>query len=109
MTFQLYNNSGIDQTITINEKIIPIKTGRSKRVTDIEYSTFSISSDSETNLYSVPSISHSNVTWRGWGPFTKRMLYLQLEADGSIWITRSRKRATKFGKQPGGFPVQPNT
>ena len=109
VTISLFNNSGIDQIVSIGDKSIKINRGDSEYIDDIEYSEFSASSEGESRTYSAPSIPVSSIVWRGWGPFSKRMFYLQLQPDEKIWVSKSKSRVTDFGDQPEGFPLAPNT
>jgi hypothetical protein len=109
VTVNLFNHSGIDQIVLIKDRSIHIKAGESESIQSIEYSEFRIESEKTKFRYTVENLPLSNVVWRGWGPFSKRMFYAQLESDGKIWATESVNLATKFSEQPEGFPVEPNT
>lgn len=104
----LFNNSGADQMVIIGADSIRISEGSSKYIKNIEHVDFSIESEAERHLYSTESIPNSSIFWRGWGPFSKCMLYLQLEPDGKIWVSTSNKLENNFGEQPDSFPLIPN-
>ena len=61
--------------------------------------------------YSVTEPREKDITWSGWGPFTKRSFYTQLEPDGKIWAVSSKRKypVKDFRKQPEGFPLVPGT
>ena len=93
-----------------NENTIDIESGRSKQATGLQYS-FSIKSDNQTLTYTTKYIPLEHVHWKGWVPFSKRMFYTQINADGKIWvlIEEVEKPITMFTDQPDGFPLEPNT
>lgn len=109
VTVNLFNNTGINQIVMIEGNTIEIGDGESGYIEGLEFSEFSIVSESEYRNYVTRSIPVSGIVWRGWGPFSKRLLYLQLESDGKIWVSKSKKKVANFGEQPEGFPISPQT
>ncbi|WOX04505.1 hypothetical protein [Microbulbifer pacificus] len=109
VTYSFFNNSGSVQLVVIEDKSIQIKDGKSEYIKGAEYVEFSVSSEKAGHTYSVQGVPLSKIIWRGWGPFSKRVFYVQLEPDGKVWATDSKDRVEKFSEQPEGFPLAPNT
>ncbi len=100
-----------DVTIITDEKEMKIEAGKYKEITGLDYA-FSIKFGQKCFTYNTMDIPLSHhVHWIGWGPFSKRMLYTQLEVDGKIWVLseKTQKPVIKFIEQTGGFPLEPNT
>lgn len=109
VTLSLFNNTGFTQTITLGDKSINVKSGEHAIFKSIEYSTFIIQASDTVFTYSIENLSLSNIVWTGWGPFSKRIFYVQLESDGKIWATSSKNNENNFDSQPEGFPLAPRT
>ncbi len=110
ITFWMLNNTANDVTIIANEKNIQIQAGESREAFGLDYK-FSIISKYERLIYEAKDIPLSYVHWTGWGPFSKRMFYTQLDADGKVWVLseKTQNPVIKFIVQPFGFPLVPNT
>jgi hypothetical protein len=107
----LFNNTSYKVLVVMSREEVQIESGESKTIAGVSYAHFSIVSEPHTFNYTIPPIDSSAWVWKGWGPFSKRMIYAQLEENGEIWITGPDiiYPATTFGEQPDGFPIQPNT
>ena len=107
--FWLFNNMTYNVTIITDNKEIKIDAGKFKESTGLDYA-FSINSNNKKFTYDTKDISLLHVHWVGWGPFSKRMFYTQLQADGKIWMLskKNQKAVKKFIGQPDGFPLKPN-
>lgn len=110
VTFWLFNNTGYAITVITDEDELAIEAGDSDTATGLDYA-LSIRSETGYFEYETGSIPLSHVHWIGWGPFSKRMLYVQLESDGKIWILGAKPEPpiASFIQQPEGFPLEPNT
>ncbi|WAC43774.1 hypothetical protein OU997_16185 [Pseudomonas sp. SL4(2022)] len=111
VTVRLYNNSGQDVKIEIDQTAINLAKGQTEEIHDTEYYAIAITIGSALYKYEHPTYGHIQVEWFGWGPFSRRVIYLQLEPDAKIWVTNSLLPSpTKaFPKQPEGFPLEPRT
>ena len=111
VTVRLYNNSGQDVQIKIDQRAISLPKGQAKEIQDIEYHSIAIAISSVLYKYEQPPYGYTQVEWFGWGPFSRRVMYLQLEPDAKVWATNSLLPSpTKaFPKQPEGFPLVPRT
>ena len=93
------------------DKINTVSKGKSVRLKSWEYSKFKIISEQETWSYSpeYPWVDYSHFT--GWGPWTKRVFYAQIEPNGLIYVLKDRhkKPVSDFPFQPDGFPIKPET
>ena len=110
VTFWVFNNNVNNVTIVSEKNELIIEAGKYKETTGLDY-RFSIISKEKSLTYEVKEIPLSHVHWVGWGPFSKRMFYTQLEPDGKIWVLNgdTQKQKTKFIDQPDGFPIEPST
>ena len=111
ITFSLFNNTGSDVILVLtNNKEIHIKPGKAKKTNDID-SSFFIDLKDKSLTYEIPLLNHSLIKWAGWGPWSKRMFYAQIEPDGKIWVLKNKTKIAikKFTAQPEGFPLVPNT
>ena len=113
ITFRLFNNIG--HTVTVvsgraSPSEINVETLRSIETIGLDY-PFSIKSKNGRFTYNGESVELSHVHWKGWGPFGKRVLYVQLEPDGKLWVLsdETEHAVTKFIEQPKGFPLVPST
>jgi len=97
-------------TIITHDKKINVGAGKYIKTTGLDYK-FSIKSKTGNSAYEAKDIPLTHVHWTGWGPFSKRMFYVQLEADGKLWVLRAKTQVpvTNFIEQPDGFPLEPNT
>jgi hypothetical protein len=111
LELSILNNTPYKILVALREENITIEPGESKAISGVSYAHFSISSEQSTFSYEMPSILSSVWVWKGWGPFPRRVIYVQLEEDGGIWMVGPDKPSpvTTFGKQPDGFPIRPNT
>jgi len=75
------------------------------------YSSFQIEYNNTSLEYKISTPPESYVKWAGWGLWSKRMVYTQLNPDGKIWLLdgKTKNPITKFIAQPEGFPLEPNT
>ena len=113
ITFWFFNNT--DRTVTIISKNLKQNEVNVEPLRSIEMigldGTFSINSKNERLTYNAKHAPLSHVHWTGWGPFIKRMFYVQLESDGKLWVLsgEAEHAVSKFIEQPEGFPLVPNT
>jgi hypothetical protein len=111
VTVRLYNNSGQDVKIKIDQRAIDLPKGQTKEIQNIEYHSIAIAIGSALYKYEHPPYGYTQVEWLGWGPFSRRVMHLQLEPDARVWVTNlllpSPTKA--FPKQPEGFPLEPRT
>ena len=111
LELSILNNTPYKIYVSLRDENITIEPGESKTISGVSDSHFSMSSEQYNFSYEMPSVLSSVWVWKGWGPFSRRVIYVQLEKDGGIWIVGSDEPGpvTTFGKQPDGFPVRPNT
>jgi len=111
LELKLFNNTEHEILVLLHGKEIHIGPGKSEIISSIENSIFSIVTDRGGGNYEIPSIQSSHWFWRGWGPFSKRVFYAQLEEGGNIWLTDPNDNypVSTFGEQPNGFPIEPST
>ncbi len=108
VTVNLFNNTKNNLTVIFEEEEINIIAGQSESLSG-SHGEFVISSEKGNFLYSIGYVHSSNISWEGWGPFSKRVFYAQLESDGKIWATNSEAKypVIEFKNQPDGFPIEP--
>lgn len=113
ITFWLFNNTGHTVTVvsaSASPSEINVDTLKSIETIGLDY-TFSITTNNGRFTYNTEDVALSHVHWKGWGPFAKRMFYVQLEPDGKLWVLsdETEHAVSKFIEQPKGFPLVPNT
>jgi hypothetical protein len=111
LELRLFNNTPNKVIVELREERITIEPGRFGAISGVSYANFSTVTDHHTSNYEMPSVLSSTWVWKGWGPFSRRVIYTQLQANGEIWVVDpdDSSPVTAFGKQPDGFPIQPNT
>jgi len=111
LELSLFNNTPHKIIVELRDETIMIEPGESGTISGVSYANFSIAIDYHASIYAMPSVLSSVWVWKGWGPFSRRVIYAQLEEDGGIWAVDPDESGpvTAFGKQPDGFPIQPNT
>jgi len=109
ITVSLYNNSSDKISVSIDSENYTISKGSSEEIIDFAFYNVSITRNGKVYMYRAPEIDYKYVEWVGWGPFTKRVFFAQLEPNGEIWATdRWQPRpARAFKNQPEGFPLKP--
>ena len=111
VTVILFNNSLQPITVAIKDYKLVVQASETKSFKGIENSNFTIQIGQDILRYEAPAISEASIIWKGWGPFSKRVIYAQLESDGKIWLVEPGMTfpLTHFKEQPEGFPLEPNT
>jgi hypothetical protein len=58
----------------------------------------------------IPNFEYDYVQTTGIGFWVKRLIFVQLESDGRIYLLRKNQKApiAKFGEQPQGYPLVPH-
>ena len=102
----IYNNAGVDVSVSAGGKVTPISPGESKQVI---FSSASMVVDSELGswVYGRALIPDHGEN----GPYFDGTVYVQVESDGQIYaLQKSHARpAVEFPDQPEGFPLGPGS
>ena len=108
ITVSLYNNSSATIFVSIDSDNYTIIKNESKEIIDFTFYNLSITRNGKVYTYEAPEVDSKYIEWVGWGPFTKRVFFAQLEPNGEIWATdRWQPRpARAFKNQPKGFPLK---
>ena len=107
VTVSVFNNTENDVTVNFKDGNKIIESGKSEYIKSWTYYEISIQSGNQTATYDPPHIQDHNIVWKGWRPFLKRIVYVQLQPNGTIWFTGKKTATNKFLDQPSGFPIKP--
>jgi hypothetical protein len=102
----IYNNAGVDVSVSAGGKVTPISPGESKRVL---FSSASMLVESELGSW-----AYGRVLIPGHGedgPYFDGTVYVQIEANGQIYALQKldARPAAEFPVQPEGFPLGPGS
>jgi hypothetical protein len=102
----IYNNTGLDVSISVGGRITQVPRNSSERVM---FNTASMHIESELGKW---VYGRTLIPYRGEdGPYFDGTAYVQLEADGLIYVLQKTgvRPETEFPDQPEGFPVGPGS
>ena len=105
----LFNNAGMNALVTSGENAIAVAPGESQKITTVFRRFFSIEIGKASYNYELQSWPGEYEFTTGWGPWTKRVLSLQINGDGLIWVvTEGQKLPVPVStSQAVGFPLEP--
>ena len=111
----LYNNTGNDFLLVIlNEDRVTQKTQVKKdsfiQIENWELRNYRIIIGTSTKEYAPEFVNQDFIPDSGWGPWSKRKSYAQIEPDGRVFVLNIKQvpPVIDFPDQPRGFPVIPN-
>lgn len=106
---KLFNNSGEVVIVRSGDKLIRVEPSRVEKITAVFRRDFSIEIADAPYQYELEDWPGEYEYNTGWGPFTKRVLMLQINSDGRIWVVGKgdKRPLPETMSQPNGFPLEP--
>ena len=91
------------------DKTSTLAPGKTVRLKSWKYSKFKIISEQGAWSYKPEYVPGEFFHFTGWGPWTKRVFYAQIESNGIIYVLKDKPNGTvnDFPTQPIGFPIKP--
>ena len=110
-TISVFNNTPYEIVIFHHSDSYVVRTNELKQIIGItSLSNIVIKSNEELYVYKMPYLPTKHIYWSGWGPFSKRTIYVQVNKDYRISLTEQEKHPVlAFPVQPEGFPIEPRT
>jgi len=120
LTCEIYNNTDMPLQVTERdkhgqEKHFSLMPQKSIRLRDWGYHVYEVENENINWSYDPPIASYipssEYIETTGFGPFFKRLIRAQLNADGKVYLIKIGQEppVSEFTGQPEGYPLVPTT
>lgn len=107
---KLFNNSATRILVTSGEYSVSVAPRQTRKITTVFRRSFNIEIGEASYNYELKNWPHGYEFTTGWGPLTKRILILQVNSDGRVWVAAKGQELPipESTPQPDGFPLDAN-
>jgi len=107
---KLFNNSATRILVTSGEYSVSVEPRETRKITTVLRHSFNIEIGEDSYNYELKNWPGGYEFTTGWGPFTKRVLILQVNSDGRVWIVAKGQELPipESTPQPDGYPLDAN-
>lgn len=107
---KLFNNSGESVIVNSGDDSTSVAPNETGKITAVFRRVFKIEIGEASYQYELEDWPGEYEFTTGWGPFTKRILMLQINSDGRIWVAAKGEELPLLEStpQPHGFPINPH-